>query len=93
VIRLETEFPLPLPEEYGISAGAFLDYGSVWDVGAPRSSRAASCTTISRRGPSPACRSSRTRRSGPLRFNFTRPIQIEEFDRENNFDVTVSTRF
>ena len=35
VVRLEAEFPLPVPEEYGISGGAFIDYGSVWDVGAP----------------------------------------------------------
>ena len=33
VLRLETEFPLGLPSEYGISGGAFIDYGSVWDVG------------------------------------------------------------
>ena len=33
VLRLETEFPLGLPSEYGITGGAFIDYGSVWDIG------------------------------------------------------------
>ncbi|MEM6728364.1 MAG: outer membrane protein assembly factor BamA, partial [Pseudomonadota bacterium] len=33
VARLEAEFPLGLPEEYGISGGVFFDYGSVWSVG------------------------------------------------------------
>jgi outer membrane protein insertion porin family len=93
VIRLETEFPLPLPEEYGISGGAFVDYGSVWDVGAPEefdsrifyndfTPRSVAGLSIFANTP-----------LGPLRFNFTRPLQIEEFDEPNNFDVTVSTRF
>ena len=27
------QFPLGLPEEYGITGGAFVDYGSLWDPG------------------------------------------------------------
>jgi outer membrane protein insertion porin family len=30
---------------------------------------------------------------GPLRFNWTRAIQKEEFDEANNFEFTLSTRF
>jgi len=30
---------------------------------------------------------------GPLRFNFSRALVREEFDRERSFDLTVSTRF
>jgi outer membrane protein insertion porin family len=30
---------------------------------------------------------------GPLRFNFTEPLQVEEFDEPENFDISVSTRF
>ena len=92
VARLETEFPLGLPQEYGISGGAFVDYGSVWDVGkdvegatilyddfTPRAVAGLSVfwdTPI-----------------GPLRFNFTRPLLVEEFDQPESFDVTVQTRF
>ena len=30
---------------------------------------------------------------GPLRFNFSRAIQKEDFDKEQNFDLTISTKF
>jgi outer membrane protein insertion porin family len=30
---------------------------------------------------------------GPLRFNFSRPLRKEAFDKQQNFDLTVSTRF
>ena len=33
--RFEAEFPLGLPEEYGILGGAFLDVGSVWGAKKP----------------------------------------------------------
>ncbi len=32
VAHLETDFPLGLPEEYGITGGAFVDVGSVWGL-------------------------------------------------------------
>ena len=30
---------------------------------------------------------------GPLRFNFTRAINKRDYDREQTFDLTISTRF
>ena len=94
VARLEAQFPIGLPEEYGITGGAFVDYGSLWDVGDLRSlseadvlyndftPRAVAGASIFWETP-----------IGPLRFNFTEPLQREEFDRPKNFDLTVSTRF
>jgi outer membrane protein insertion porin family len=90
VVRLEAEFPLGLPEEYGISGGMFLDYGSVWDVGSsagpvlyddftPRTVAGVSIfwdTPI-----------------GPLRFNYTEPLDVQENDQTKQFDVTISTDF
>ena len=32
VARFEADFPLGLPEEYGITGGLFLDVGSVWSL-------------------------------------------------------------
>ena len=32
VARFEAEFPLPVPEEYGISGGVFYDIGSLWGL-------------------------------------------------------------
>lgn len=88
--RLEAEFPLGLPEEYGISGGLFLDYGSVWDVGSnagavlyddftPRTIAGVSIfwdTPI-----------------GPLRFNYTEPLDVQANDETKQFDVTISTDF
>ncbi|AGI72246.1 outer membrane assembly factor [Octadecabacter arcticus 238] len=90
VVRLDAEFPLGLPEEYGISGGVFLDYGSVWDVGSsfgpveyddftPRTVAGVSIfwdTPI-----------------GPLRFNYTEPLDVQENDQTKQFDVTISTDF
>jgi len=90
VARLEAEFPLGLPEEYGISGGVFLDYGSVWDTGfnspdveyndfTPRTIAGVSIfwdTPI-----------------GPLRFNWTEPLDVQPNDLTKKFDVTISTDF
>ena len=100
VLRLDTEFPLPLPEEYGLAGGAFLDYGSVWDVGNLRGLP----ETDDLDGPGVLYNDFTPRAVvglslfadtpvGPLRFNFSRAVVAEERDRPSNFDVTVSTRF
>lgn len=92
VARLEAAFPLGLPDEYGITGGAFVDYGSVWDVGDIATGadvlyndftpRAVAGLSIFWDTP-----------IGPLRFNFTEPLMAEEFDRPRNFDVTIQTAF
>ena len=91
VIRLEAEFPLGLPDEYGISGGVFFDYGSVWSVGetygqsviyndfTPRAVAGASIFW--------------TTPLGPLRFNFTEPVDVQDRDKTKNFDLTISTSF
>jgi outer membrane protein insertion porin family len=100
VLRLETEFPLPVPDEYGIAGGAFVDYGSVWEVG----NTDPIGTTDDPDGTGVLYDDYTPRATaglslfwntplGPLRFNFTRPIIAEDRDETQNFDVTVSTRF
>ena len=91
VARLEAEFPLGLPEEYGISGGLFVDYGSVWDVG----------NTFD----ADVLYDDFTRRTvvgasifwttpiGPLRFNFTEALDAQARDETKSFDVTISTSF
>ena len=92
VARLEAEFPIGLPSEYGISGGAFIDYGSVWDIG-----RAVPADTV--------LYDDFTGRAvaglsvfwdtpiGPLRFNFTETLDAQAFDKPKSFDVTISTNF
>ena len=91
VLRLETEFPLGLPSEYGITGGAFIDYGSVWDVGETYGATILSNDPIAR---SVAGLSIFwTTPIGPLRFNFTEPLDVQDFDKTRSFDVTISTSF
>ena len=91
VARLEAEFPLGLPEEYGITGGVFLDHGSVWDVGNTFDAdvlyndyTARTVAGISIFWTTPI---------GPLRFNFTEALDAQDRDRTNAFDVTISTSF
>ncbi|MFO1202743.1 MAG: outer membrane protein assembly factor BamA [Tabrizicola sp.] len=91
VARFEADFPLGLPEEYGITGGAFFDIGSVWSL-----DNTAGLTTIDD--------SFNPRASigvsvfwntpiGPLRFNFSHAVKKEDYDKEQTFDLTISTKF
>ncbi|MDT0683994.1 outer membrane protein assembly factor BamA [Roseicyclus sp. F158] len=95
VARFEADFPLGLPEEYGIAGGVFADVGSVWSLdntgGGPDGDQEVddgfalrSAAGVALFWDTPI---------GPLRFNFSRPIQMEDYDEEQNFELTVSTRF
>jgi outer membrane protein insertion porin family len=92
-VRLEADFPLGLPEEYGISGGAFLDAGSVWSLddtvgtgGAIVDDKAylRAAVGVSVFWDTPI---------GPLRFNFSRPLKKKEYDIDRSFDLTISTQF
>lgn len=92
--RFEAEFPLGLPEEYGIGGGVFYDVANLWDlsdvtipggsavVGADGSFRHVIGASILWSTP-----------LGPLRFNFTNALKKETYDQEQNFEVTLSTQF
>jgi len=91
VARFDAEFPLGLPEEYGITGGAFLDVGSVWSledtagIGVVDDSahlRAAIGVSLLWETP-----------IGPLRFNFSSPLQKQTYDKVQNFNLTISTQF
>lgn len=91
VARVEAEFPIGLPEEYGIKGGAFMDVGSVWSlndtagVGAVDDKlRLRSSVGVSLLWDTPI---------GPLRFNFSKALKKETYDKEQRFDLTISTKF
>ena len=88
--RLETVFPLGLPEEYGIKGGVFLDHGAIWGLddatGADGSENLAWRTVV---GTSIFLQTP----IGPLRFNFTRALAKEDYDIEQSFDLTIATQF
>lgn len=91
--RLEADFPLGLPEEYGITGGLFLDAGSVWGLDDNNNGhggfidddfalRATVGFSIFWDTP-----------LGPLRFNFSQPLKEEANDDTRSFDLTISTQF
>uniref|UniRef100_UPI002F9496A2 outer membrane protein assembly factor BamA n=1 Tax=Pseudotabrizicola sp. L79 TaxID=3118402 RepID=UPI002F9496A2 len=99
VARFEADFPLGLPEEYGITGGLFMDVGSVWGLdGGPQQQNE---TT----GVLESIDTSFNPRAtvglsfvweapiGPLRFNFSKALKKEDYDKERSFDVSISTKF
>ncbi|NNE79506.1 MAG: outer membrane protein assembly factor BamA [Silicimonas sp.] len=90
-LRLEADFPLGLPEEYGLSGGVFVDMGSLWGLDntagvavVDDSFELRSSVGFSLFWDTPI---------GPLRMNFAKPIEKNPLDEENSFDVTISTQF
>jgi outer membrane protein insertion porin family len=95
VARFEADFPVGLPEEYGITGGLFFDVGSVWSLDNVNGGLA---------GADVVDDSMNLRSSigfsvfwetpvGPLRLNFAKPLIKEDYDVEQTFDLTVSTKF
>jgi outer membrane protein insertion porin family len=91
VARLEANFPIGLPEEYGITGGLFLDHGSIWGLDDASSAGSNSDDLIWRTviGASVFLDSP----LGPLRLNFTKALNKEEYDLEQTFDLTIATSF
>ncbi|MDP5336755.1 MAG: outer membrane protein assembly factor BamA, partial [Paracoccaceae bacterium] len=90
VAKLEAEFPLGLPEEYGIRGGVFYDVGSVWDLDVTNANTIYDDFSLRHVvGVSIFWDSV----IGPLRFNFSKALEKEDFDDEQTFNLTVSTRF
>ncbi|MDJ1008154.1 MAG: outer membrane protein assembly factor BamA [Paracoccaceae bacterium] len=90
---LEAEFPLGLPEEYGISGGLFADFGSVWGL----DETCVGCVT-------PVDDGFELRSAvgvavlwdtpiGPLRFNFAVPLNEVDGDETRNFNFDIQARF
>lgn len=91
-LRLEAEFPVGLPEEYGIHGGLFWDTGTLFGL----DDTAGAAGTVddgshlrSAVGVSVFWDSA----LGPLRLNFSKAIQKEDYDKEQTFDLTISTKF
>lgn len=92
VARFEAAFPLGLPEEYGISGGAFFDVGSVWGLDDTAGSTGTVDDDFHLRSVVGVSIFWDTA-LGPLRFNFSHPLQYEDYDRTREFDFTVEARF
>ena len=92
-LKMEAEFPLGLPDEYGITGGAFYDIGSIW--GLDNQSRATGPLNSTGFEPRHVIGVSIFWSSpfGPIRMNFSEALQSEPGDREQQFNLTVRTDF
>lgn len=97
VARFEAEFPIGLPDEYNIKGGAFFDVGSVWSLDNVDGGKQSGPVV-------PVDDSMNLRASvgvslfwdtpiGPLRFNLSRAVKKEDYDKERRFDLTISSQF
>jgi outer membrane protein insertion porin family len=98
VARLESEFPLMVPEEYKVRGAIFLDAGSVWGLDDKGGTSGASQlggivddkfylrSTIGAGllWGTPI---------GPLRFDFTKAIKKLSYDKPESFNFSISTKF
>lgn len=91
--RFEAEFPLGLPDELGIRGGLFYDVGNLWNL-----------DDVDLSGGDVRGEDGSFRHVigfsifwdtaiGPLRLNFSNALRKEDFDREQSFDLTISTTF
>lgn len=91
-IKFEAEFPLGLPDEYGITGGAFYDIGSIWGIDNKSEAPSLNSTDFEARhviGLSIFWSSP----FGPIRMNFSEALQSEPGDREQQFNLTVRSEF
>lgn len=90
--RFEAEFPLGLPEEYGVSGGLFYDIGALWGLDETSTSNTVVQDDAAARHVIGASLFWTTA-IGPLRFNFTKALVKEEYDEDRFFEFTLATQF
>jgi outer membrane protein insertion porin family len=93
VARFEAAFPLGLPDEYGISGGIFYDIGSVWGLDDTAGFGGAVVDDSLNIRQTIGFSIFWDTAIGPLRFNFSHPLEFETYDRTREFDLTIETRF
>lgn len=92
VARFEAEFPLGLPEEYGVSGGVFYDIGSLWGADGAAGAGTLLYNDFTLRQ-TVGVSIFWTTPIGPLQFNWSRAIDKQEFDRDQSFNLTIRTEF
>lgn len=91
--RAEAQFPIGLPEEYGIQGGLFADVGSLWGLDRTIGTDGVAVDDDMYVRAAVGASIFWTTPIGPLRFNFSQALRKEDYDREQNFDLTIQTNF
>lgn len=93
VARAEAQFPIGLPDEYGLTGGAFFDVGSIWGLDNTAGAGGLEIDDSMNVRAVVGLSLFWTTPIGPLRMNFAKPIKKEDYDEEQPFDLTLSTKF
>lgn len=93
VASLEAEFPLGLPDEYGISGGLFYNAGSLW--GLDGTSTGPGVTLYEKASIRHVIGASLFWDTpiGPLRFDFSHTLKKQSFDEAEGFSFSIKTKF
>ncbi|MDO5630298.1 MAG: outer membrane protein assembly factor BamA [Paracoccus sp. (in: a-proteobacteria)] len=91
-VRTEAQFPLGLPEEYGITGGVFADAGAIWGLNDVIGTGGVVDDGMHIRT-SVGASIFWTTPIGPLRLNFAKPLKHMDYDETQSFDLTISTQF
>lgn len=89
VARVKADFPIGLPEEYGITGGVFAHAGSVWGLDTEPFAGAGDFALRASVG---AALNWETP-IGPLQFSYAVPVLKETYDEEQRFAISISTGF
>ena len=89
VARVKADFPIGLPEEYGITGGVFAHAGSVWGLDTEPFAGAGDFALRASVG---AALNWETP-IGPLQFSYAIPVLKETYDEEQRFAISISTGF
>ncbi len=92
VARLEAQFPLGLPEEYGINGGVFANAGSVWGLNDKAGTAGTVDASFHLRATAGFSLFWKTP-IGPLRFDFSHAFVKQSYDHTQNFNFSISTSF
>jgi outer membrane protein insertion porin family len=90
VARFEGQFPLGIPNEYGLTGGVFYDVGSLW--GLETTNNLVKSDKFKLRHTVGFSLFWKTV-IGPLRFNFMDVLQSETHDKTESFELTISSSF
>ena len=96
---LEVSFPLGLPEEYGIRASVFSDFGTLYDIDKPYDIAATATTPRIQSLDDSSLRASVgfgvswDSPFGPIRVDLAVPIIKEDYDESQNFRFSFGTKF
>ena len=93
VARFEAQFPLGIPDEYGLTGGVFYDAGSLWGLETTVSTNGKVLYDKFKLRQTVGFSLFWTTVIGPLRFNFMDVLKSEAFDQTESFELTISSSF